>query len=146
MIKPSETSDILQQQLDNVDLKAEFEEIGTVLEVGDGVANVFGLDNVTSGELIEFENGVRGVAMNLEEDQVGVVLLNLGDRVKENFTAKRTGHIASIHVGEGLLGRVIDTLGEPIDGAGPITGDLLELPLERKAPGVIYRQPVKEPL
>ena len=104
MIKPSETSDILQQQLDNVDLKAEFEEIGTVLEVGDGVANVFGLDNVTSGELIEFENGVRGVAMNLEEDQVGVVLLNLGDRVKENFTAKRTGHIASIHVGEGLLG------------------------------------------
>ena len=96
MIKPSETSDILQQQLDNVDLKAEFEEIGTVLEVGDGVANVFGLDNVTSGELIEFENGVRGVAMNLEEDQVGVVLLNLGDRVKENFTAKRTGHIASI--------------------------------------------------
>lgn len=113
MIKPSETSDILQQQLDNVDLKAEFEEIGTVLEVGDGVANVFGLDNVTSGELIEFENGVRGVAMNLEEDQVGVVLLNLGDRVKENFTAKRTGHIASIHVGEGLLGRVIDTLGEP---------------------------------
>ena len=146
MIKPSETSDILQQQLDNVDLKAEFEEIGTVLEVGDGVANVFGLDNVTSGELIEFENGVRGVAMNLEEDQVGGVLLNLGDRVKENFTAKRTGHIASIHVGEGLLGRVIDTLGEPIDGAGPITGDLLELPLERKAPGVIYRQPVKEPL
>ena len=98
MIKPSETSDILQQQLDNVDLKAEFEEIGTVLEVGDGVANVFGLDNVTSGELIEFENGVRGVAMNLEEDQVGVVLLNLGDRVKENFTAKRTGHIASIKV------------------------------------------------
>ena len=143
MIKPSETSDILQQQLDNVDLKAEIE---TVLEVGDGVVNVFGLDNVTSGELIEFENGVRGVAMNLEEDQVGVVLLNLGDRVKENFTAKRTGHIASIHVGEGLLGRVIDTLGEPIDGAGPITGDLLELPLERKAPGVIYRQPVKEPL
>lgn len=146
MIKPSETSDILQQQLDHVDLKAEFEEIGTVLEVGDGVANVFGLDNVTSGELIEFENGVRGVAMNLEEDQVGVVLLNAGDRVKENFTAKRTGHIASIRVGEGLLGRVIDTLGEPIDGAGPLTGDLLELPLERKAPGVIYRQPVKEPL
>ena len=106
MIKPSETSDILQQQLDNVDLKAEFEEIGTVLEVGDGVANVFGLDNVTSGELIEFENGVRGVAMNLEEDQVGVVLLNLGDRVKENFTAKRTGHIASIHLGKGLLRRL----------------------------------------
>lgn len=137
---------ILQHQLENVDLKAEFEEIGTVLEVGDGVANVFGLDNVTSGELIEFENGVRGVAMNLEEDQVGVVLLNAADRVKENFTAKRTGHIASIGVGEGLLGRVINTLGEPIDGAGPIKGEVLHLPLERKAPGVIYRQPVKEPL
>ena len=146
ILKPSETSDILQQQLENVDLKAEFEEIGTVLEVGDGVANVFGLDNVTSGELIEFENGVRGVAMNLEEDQVGVVLLNAADRVKENFTAKRTGHIASIGVGEGLLGRVINTLGEPIDGAGPIKGEVLHLPLERKAPGVIYRQPVKEPL
>ncbi len=146
ILKPSETSDILRQQLENVDLKAEFEEIGTVLEVGDGVANVFGLDNVTSGELIEFENGVRGVAMNLEEDQVGVVLLNAADRVKENFTAKRTGHIASIGVGEGLLGRVINTLGEPIDGAGPIKGEVLHLPLERKAPGVIYRQPVKEPL
>lgn len=146
ILKPSETSDILQQQLENVDLKAEFEEIGTVLEVGDGVANVFGLDNVTSGELIEFENGVKGVAMNLEEDQVGVVLLNAGDRVKENFTAKRTGHIASIAVGEGLLGRVVNTLGEPIDGSGPISGEVLHLPLERKAPGVIYRQPVKEPL
>lgn len=146
ILKPSETSDILQQQLENVDLKAAYEEIGTVLEVGDGVANVFGLDNVSSGELIEFENGVRGVAMNLEEDQVGVVLLNAADRVKENFTAKRTGHIASIGVGEGLLGRVINTLGEPIDGAGPVKGDIMYLPLERKAPGVIYRQPVKEPL
>lgn len=146
ILKPSETSDILQQQLENVDMRAEFEEIGTVLEVGDGVANVFGLENVTSGELIEFENGVRGVAMNLEEDQVGVVLLNAADRVKENFTAKRTGHIASIQVGEGLLGRVVNTLGEPIDGSGPIGGELLPLPLERKAPGVIYRQPVKEPL
>ena len=146
ILKPGETSDILQKELDRVDLKAEYEEIGTVLEVGDGVANVFGLDNATSGELIEFENKVRGVAMNLEEDQVGVVLLNAGDRVKENFTARRTGHITSIGVGEGLLGRVIDTLGEPIDGAGPIGGDLIYLPLERKAPGVIYRQPVKEPL
>lgn len=146
MIKPSEVSDILQQQLENVDMRAEFEEVGTVLEVGDGVANIFGLDNVTSGELIEFENGVRGVAMNLEEDHVGVVLLNSADRVKENYTAKRTGHIASIDVGEGLVGRVINTLGEPIDGAGPILGDLIQLPLERKAPGVIYRQPVKEPL
>ena len=146
MIKASEISDILQKQLENVDMKAELEEIGTVLEVGDGVANIFGLDNVTSGELIEFENGVRGVAMNLEEDHVGVVLLNSADRVRENFTAKRTRHIASIDVGEGLLGRVINTLGEPIDGAGPIQGDLVSLPLERKAPGVIYRQPVKEPL
>lgn len=146
MIKASEISDILQKQLESVDMKAELEEIGTVLEVGDGVANIFGLDNVTSGELIEFENGVRGVAMNLEEDHVGVVLLNAADRVRENFTAKRTGHIASIEVGEGLLGRVINTLGEPIDGAGPIQGDVVQLPLERKAPGVIYRQPVTEPL
>ena len=146
ILKPSETSDILQRKLEQVDLRAEFEEVGTVLGVGDGVAKVFGLDNVTAGELIEFENGVRGVAMNLEEDQVGVVLLNAADRVKENMTAKRTGHIASIGVGEGLLGRVINTLGEPIDGAGPITGELMYLPLERKSPGVIYRQPVKEPL
>ena len=146
ILKPSETSDILQQKLEQVDLRAEFEEVGTVLGVGDGVAKVFGLDNVSAGELIEFENGVRGVAMNLEEDQVGVVLMNAADRVKENMTAKRTGHIASIGVGEGLLGRVINTLGEPIDGAGPITGDLMYLPLERKSPGVIYRQPVKEPL
>lgn len=146
MIKSSEVSDILQQELERVDLKAEYEEIGTVLEVGDGVANIFGLDNVTSGEWIEFENGVRGVAMNLEEDHVGVVLLNAADQVKENYTAKRTGHIASLGVGRGLLGRVINTLGEPIDGAGPIEGELMQLPLERKAPGVIYRQPVKEPL
>lgn len=146
MIKPSEISDILKAQLEEVDTKNDFEEVGTVLEVGDGVANIFGLDNVCSSELIEFENGVRGVAMNLEEDHVGVILLNSADRVKENFTARRTGHIASIHVGEGLLGRVINTLGEPIDGAGPIEGGLVELPLDRKSPGVIYRQPVKEPL
>ena len=146
ILKPSETSDLLQQKLEQVDMRAEFEEIGTVLEVGDGVAKVFGLDNVSSGELIEFENGVRGVAMNLEEDQVGIVLLNAADRVKENFTAKRTGHIASIGVCDDLLGRVINTLGEPIDGAGPIKGERMYLPLERKAPGVIYRQPVKEPL
>ena len=146
ILKPSETSDLLQQKLEQVDMRAEFEEIGTVLEVGDGVAKVFGLDNVSSGELIEFENGVRGVAMNLEEDQVGIVLLNAADRVKENFTAKRTGHIASIGVCDDLLGRVINTLGEPIDGAGPIKGERMFLPLERKAPGVIYRQPVKEPL
>lgn len=123
-----------------------FEEVGRVMEVGDGVAHVFGLDNVRANELLEFENGVRGVAMNLEEDNVGVILMNAGDRVKENYTVKRTGNIASIKVGEGLLGRVINTLGDPIDGVGAIQGDLMQLPLERKAPGVIYRQPVKEPL
>ena len=116
------------------------------MEVGDGVAHVFGLDNVQANELLEFENGVRGVAMNLEEDNVGVILMNAGDRVKENYTVKRTGSIASVKVGEGLLGRVVNTLGEPIDGAGPVEGELIQLPLERKAPGVIYRQPVKEPL
>lgn len=146
MIKMNEVSDILEMQLKSVDTRVEFEEIGTVLEVGDGVAHVFGLDNVCSSELIEFENGVRGVAMNLEEDNVGVVLLNAGDRVKENLSVKRTGNIASIGVGPGLLGRVINTFGEPIDGAGSVQGDLIQLPLERKAPGVIYRQPVKEPL
>lgn len=146
MIKMNEVSDILEMQLREVDTRIEFEEVGTVLEVGDGVAHVFGLDKVCASELIEFENGVRGVAMNLEEDNVGVVLLNEADRVKENMTVKRTGNIASIRVGEGLLGRVVNTLGEPIDGAGPIQGDLIQLPLERKAPGVIYRQPVKEPL
>lgn len=146
MIRMDEVSDILERQLKAVDTSMEFEEVGTVLEVGDGVAHVFGLDNVRASELIEFENGVRGVAMNLEEDNVGVVLLNEVDRVKENMFVKRTGNIASIQVGEGLLGRVVNTLGEPIDGAGPIQGDLIHLPLERKAPGVIYRQPVKEPL
>ena len=146
MLKANEISDILEMQLREVDTKMAFEEVGTVMEVGDGVAHVFGLDNVQANELLEFENGVRGVAMNLEEDNVGVILMNAGDRVKENYTVRRTGSIASIKVGEGLLGRVVNTLGEPIDGAGPIEGELLQLPLERKAPGVIYRQPVKEPL
>ena len=146
MIKPSEISDILKKQLDEVDSKVNFEEIGTVLEVGDGVAHVYGLDNVRSSELIEFENGVHGVAMNLEESNVGVILLDNVDKVTENMTARRTGEIASLPVGEGLLGRVINTLGEPIDGAGPIQGDLIRLPLERKAPGVIFRQPVNQPL
>ena len=146
MLKANEISDILEMQLREVDTKMAFEEVGTVMEVGDGVAHVFGLDNVQANELLEFENGVRGVAMNLEEDNVGVILMNAGDRVKENYTVKRTGSIASIKVGEGLLGRVVNTLGEPIDGAGPLEGELLQLPLERKAPGVIYRQPVKEPL
>lgn len=146
MSKMDEVSDILEMQLKDVDTRTVFEEVGTVLEVGDGVAHVFGLDKVRASELVEFENGVKGVAMNLEQDNVGVILLNAGDRVRENFTVKRTGHIASIQVGEGLLGRVIDTFGTPIDGAGPIQGDLIELPLDRKSPGVIFRQPVKEPL
>lgn len=146
MIKPSEISDILKKQLDEVDSKINFEEVGTVLEVGDGVAHVYGLDNVRSNELIEFENGVHGVAMNLEESNVGVILLDNVDKVTENMTARRTGEIASLPVGEGLLGRVINTLGEPIDGAGPIQGNLIRLPLERKAPGVIFRQPVNQPL
>ena len=146
MIKPNEISDILKAQLEQVDAKMDFEEIGTVLEVGDGVAHVYGLDNVRSSELIEFENGVRGVAMNLEESNVGVILLNNVDKVTENMVARRTGEIASLPVGEGLLGRVINTLGEPIDGAGPIQGETLLMPLERKAPGVIFRQPVNEPL
>ena len=146
MLKANEISDILEMQLKEVDTRMAFEEVGTVMEVGDGVAHVFGLDNVRANELLEFENGVRGVAMNLEEDNVGVILMNAGDRVKENYTVKRTGSIASVKVGEGLLGRVINTLGDPIDGAGPIAGEMMQLPLERKAPGVIYRQPVKEPL
>ncbi len=146
MIKPNEISDILKNKLEEVDKQANFEEIGTVLEVGDGVAHVYGLDNVKSSELVEFENGVRGVAMNLEESNVGVILLNDIEKVTENMTVRRTGDIASIPVGEGLLGRVINTLGDPIDGAGPISGETIRMPLDRKAPGVIFRQPVKEPL
>ncbi|MCM1020902.1 MAG: F0F1 ATP synthase subunit alpha [Muribaculum sp.] len=146
MINPSEISEVLKQQLENVNSKVAFEEVGTVLEVGDGVAHVYGLDNVKANELVEFENGVKGVAMNLEESNVGVILLNNINRVTENMTVRRTGEIASIPAGEGLLGRVINVLGEPIDGAGPITGELYRMPLERKAPGVIFRQPVKQPL
>ncbi len=146
MINPSEISQVLKQQLENINSKVAFEEVGTVLEVGDGVAHVYGLDNVGANELVEFENGVKGVAMNLEESNVGVILLNDVNKVTENMTVRRTGEIASIPVGEGLLGRVINILGEPIDGRGPVGGDLIRLPLERKAPGVIYRQPVKQPL
>ena len=146
MINPSEISEVLKQQLENVNSKVSFEEVGTVLEVGDGVAHVYGLENVRANELVEFENGVKGVAMNLEESNVGVILLNSVDRVTENMTVRRTGEIASVLVGEGLLGRVINVLGEPIDGAGPISGERLRMPLERKAPGVIFRQPVKQPL
>ena len=146
MINPSEISEVLKQQLENVNAKVTFEEVGTVLEVGDGVAHVYGLDNVGANELVEFENGVKGVAMNLEESNVGVILLNEVNKVTENMTVRRTGEIASVPVGEGLLGRVISVLGEPVDGRGPISGDLIRLPLERKAPGVIYRQPVNQPL
>ncbi len=146
MINPSEISEVLKQQLETVNSKVSFEETGTVLEVGDGVAHVYGLDNVCANELVEFANGVTGVALNLEESNVGVILLDNVDKVTEGMSVKRTGQIASIPVGEGLLGRVINVLGEPIDGRGQIEGDLMRLPLERKAPGVIFRQPVKQPL
>ena len=146
MINPSEISQVLKQQLENVNSKVSFEETGIVLEVGDGVARVYGLDNVCANELVEFENGVKGVALNLEESNVGVILLNNVNKVSENMTVKRTGEIASINVGDGVFGRVINVLGQPIDGRGPIQGELLPMPLERKAPGVIFRQPVKQPL
>src|SRR6201747_912480 len=145
-IKPDEISAILRQQLSNSNVSAELEEIGTVLQVGDGIARVYGLSNVSSGELVEFENGVRAIALNLEEDNVGVVLMGESGDIKEGAKVKRTRKIASINVGEGMLGRVVNTLGEPIDGKGPITGTTYEMPIERKAPGVIYRQPVTEPL
>ena len=146
MINPSEISDILKQELNDVNSKVSFEEVGTVLEVGDGVAHVYGLENVQANELVEFENGVTGVAMNLEESNVGVILLDSVNSINENMKVRRTGQIASIPVGEGLLGRVINVLGNPVDGKGPIDGNLIRLPLERKAPGVIFRQPVKQPL
>ena len=145
-IKPDEISAILRQQLSNSNVSAELEEVGTVLQVGDGIARVYGLSNVGAGELVEFENGVRAIALNLEEDNVGVVLMGESGDIKEGATVRRTGKIASINVGEGMLGRVVNTLGEPIDGKGPITGPRYEMPLERKAPGVIFREPVKEPL
>jgi F-type H+/Na+-transporting ATPase subunit alpha len=145
-IKPDEISAILRQQLSNFNAGADLEEVGTVLQVGDGIARVYGLNNVRSGELVEFENGVKAIALNLEEDNVGVVFLGDQGNVKEGATVRRTGKIASIRVGEGLVGRVINMLGEPIDGKGPIVGELYDMPLERKAPGVIFREPVKEPL
>ena len=146
MINPSEISEILKQQLESINSKVAFEETGTTLEVGDGVAHVYGLDNVCANELVEFENGVKGVALNLEESNVGVILLNNVNKVTEGMAVRRTGEIASIGVGDGLLGRVINVLGEPIDGRGPIQGERIALPLERKAPGVVYRQPVNQPL
>lgn len=145
-IKPSEISEILKSQLDNIDSSIQLDEVGTVLEVGDGVVRIYGLNNAESNELLEFDNGIRAVVMNLEEDNVGAVLLGPTDQIKEGFVVKRTGRIASIPVGDGLLGRVITPLGEAIDGKGAILGETLEMPLERKAPGVIYRQPVAQPL
>ena len=145
-VRPDEVSAILREQLSNSKTQAELEEVGTVLQVGDGVARIYGLTNAQAGELLEFENGLNGMVLNLEEDNVGAVLLGESSHVKEGDTVKRTGRIASIKVGDGMSGRVVDTLGQPIDGMGPITGELYEMPLERKAPGVIYREPVSEPL
>ncbi|QHS62128.1 F0F1 ATP synthase subunit alpha [Chitinophaga agri] len=145
-IKPDEISAILRQQLSNFNAAADLEEVGTVLQVGDGIARIYGLNNVGYGELVEFENGVKAIALNLEEDNVGVVLMGDSGEIKEGFKVRRTGQIASIKVGEGMVGRVVNTLGVAIDGKGPITGELYEMPLERKAPGVLFREPVKEPL
>jgi F-type H+/Na+-transporting ATPase subunit alpha len=145
-VKPAEVSAILRQQLSGFKSEAELEEVGTVLQVGDGIARIYGLSKVQSGELIEFNTGLQGIVLNLEEDNIGAVLLGPSEGIKEGDSAKRTGRIASIKVGEGMLGRVVNTLGEPIDGKGPIKGEVYEMPLERKAPGVIYRQPVNEPL
>ncbi|RZK43536.1 MAG: F0F1 ATP synthase subunit alpha [Pedobacter sp.] len=145
-VRPDEVSAIIRQQLSGFKSEAELEEVGTVLQVGDGIARVYGLTKVQSGELVEFANGLQGIVLNLEEDNVGVVLLGPSDEIKEGDTIKRTKKIASIKVGEGMLGRVVNTLGEAIDGKGAILGETYEMPLERKAPGVIYRQPVTEPL
>ena len=145
-IKAAEISAILKEQLAHFDANASLEEVGTVLQVGDGIARIFGLSNAQYGELVKFDNGLQGIVLNLEEDNVGITLLGPSTDIKEGDTIKRTGLIASINVGEGIVGRVVNTLGQPIDGKGPITGKLYEMPLERKAPGVIFRQPVNEPL
>ena len=145
-IRPSEVSEILKQQIGGIQNQNELDEVGIVLQVGDGIARIYGLTNVEANEMIEFENGIKGIVLNLEEDNVGVVLLGPSEEIKEGDTVKRLRRIASIDVGEGLLGRVINTIGEPIDGKGPIEGERFEMPFERKAPGVIYRQPVKQPL
>lgn len=145
-VRPDEISAILREQLSNFKSAAELEEVGTVLQVGDGIARIYGLTKARSGELVEFEDGTKAIVLNLEEDNVGAVLMGASDAIKEGGTVRRTGKIASINVGEGMLGRVVNTLGQPIDGKGPLKGQLYEMPLERKAPGVIYREPVKEPL
>ena len=145
-VKPAEVSAILKNQLAGFEATASLDEVGTVLEVGDGIARVYGLTHAEYGELVTFENGIDGMVLNLEEDNVGVVLLGPSKEIKEGNTVKRTKKIASINVGEGIVGRVVDTLGTPIDGKGPIVGETFQMPLERKAPGVIFRQPVNEPL
>ncbi|MBC9812327.1 F0F1 ATP synthase subunit alpha [Crocinitomicaceae bacterium CZZ-1] len=145
-VKPAEVSAILREQLSGFRSEAELQEVGTVLQIGDGIARIYGLNGVQYGELVEFNGGINGIALNLEEDNVGVVVLGRTTEVKEGDTVKRTGRIASVKVGEGMVGRVVDTLGNPIDGKGPITGELFEMPIERKAPGVVFRQPVTEPL
>lgn len=145
-VRPDEVSAILREQLSNFRTESELEEVGTVLQVGDGVARIYGLTKAQSGELIEFENGLKAMVLNLEEDNVGAVMLGDYSEIKEGDTVKRTNKIAFVNAGEGVVGRVLDTLGNPIDGKGPITGELFQMPIERKAPGVIYRQPVNEPL
>ena len=145
-VKPDEISAILKEQLSNFKSATELQEVGTVLQVGDGIARVYGLTNAVAGELVEFTGGTKAIVLNLEENNVGVVLMGQTGDIKEGDTVKRTGQVASIKVGEGMLGRVVNTLGETIDGKGPISGTLYDMPLERKAPGVIYRQPVNEPL
>jgi len=145
-IKPAEVSAILREELSGFKSEAELQEVGTVLSVGDGIARIYGLGGVQYGELVEFEGGLQGIAQNLEEDNVGVVLMGASTEVKEGDTVKRLGIIASVNVGEGMVGRVVNMLGQPIDGKGPITGKLYEMPVERKAPGVIFREPVTEPL
>ncbi len=145
-VKPAEVSAILREQLAGSTSTNELEEVGTVLQVGDGIARIYGMSNVQSGELIEFANGLKGIVLNLEEDNVGAVILGSSTEIKEGDSVKRTSQIASLNVGEGMLGRIVNTLGEPIDGKGPIEGETFEMPIERKAPGVIYRQPVNEPL
>ena len=145
-IKPAEVSAILREQLSGFRSEAELQEVGTVLQVGDGIARIYGMNGVQYGELIEFDGGMQGIALNLEEDNVGAVLLGRSSGVKEGDTVRRLGKIASVKVGDGMVGRVVDTLGQPIDGKGPIQGELYDMPIERKAPGVIFRQPVNEPL
>ena len=145
-VRPDEISAILKEQITGFGAGTSLEEEGTVLEVGDGIARVFGLTNVAAGELVEFENGIQAIALNLEEDNVGLVLMGPSEKIKEGDKVKRTAKIASIEVGEGMLGRVVNPLGQPIDGKGAITGNRYAMPLERKAPGVIFRQPVNEPL